>query len=149
MLIVFNLVGCHVSWAVNDNVFGELVSQCRLGSRAGNSFVAEFKNARREVHGTSQTARERQDALVIRRIAATTVKGVILLTTHALGGNEIGPRALQAAGHGTLVVDDHHVVTCCCLNHLAEVLHAPLRVLQLTIIEMGIHITRLDRVDAQ
>ena len=136
VLVVLNLIGRHVARAVDNDVLGQLVGQCVLGVRAGNCLVAVFKNAGREVHRTAQTACERQNALMIRRVASLSVKGVVFLAAHTLGGDEVGPRALYAAGHSALVIDNHQMITGCGLDNLAEVAYAPLRVLQLAVVEM-------------
>src|SRR5207244_13448174 len=77
------------------------------GGVPGGPREPEVKDARREVHGPGEQAREEENRLVLRRVAPFAPPGVVLLAPRALAGHHVRVGA-PLAGVVNRLVDVQH-----------------------------------------
>ena len=128
--VVLGQVGGHLQRRIEDHVQGELLGQRGAHPRlvgptrpTGPPLDQDIEDPGREVHWSGQQSREEEDGLVLRRIAAVTTPGVVLLPARSLTAHHVGERAALAGVVHRLVDVQHDAVTRGQLEHPAIVVH--------------------------
>ena len=147
-LVVLDGIGCHLQGAVDHHEFAQLLGKGGVGVSAFHDF-REVEDGGCKIGRSCQAARKGQGHGMCRWIAAFHVPGIVFLSAHAFLRHQVGQGALQACRHGWLMVVDHDVMLGCCLDHLAVVADAVLRLGEFLAVEVVAHISCLHRTDAQ
>ena len=93
--------------------------------------------------------REKENRLVLGRIATLAAPRVVLLPARALAAHHVRPRATLAGVVNRLVHVEHDAVLRRRLDHLAVVAHRELRVVRVSAAQRVRDVARLERIDAE
>ena len=146
--VVLYRISSHLQRTVDHHKLTQLLGQCGMRMRTFYNF-REVEDSGREVGRSSKSTCERQCNGVGRRITASTIPGVILLSTDPFLCHQVGPCTLDASRHGRLVVVDHDVMLGSTLYHTTVMTDAILRFCQFLAVEIMAYITGLHGTDAQ
>ena len=138
LVVVLRKIGRHLQRRVEHDIERELLGQRRARPRlfqparpSRSLLEQEVEDPGREIHRAGEHAREEENRLVLRRIAAVPAPRVVLLPARALAGHHVRIRPALAGVVHRLVRVHHDAVVRRRLDHLAVVVHHVLAIVRM------------------